>query len=637
MGIPRFFGVVMRNYFPSTLIHRIPDGINALLLDLNSVLHNVSADYFNYGDSRKNRHPNENIRRDTYLRSKPYPELERELFDQIALKILDYVKEVKPSERLCLAVDGLAPLAKLNQQRGRRLRAAMARNEGRVNQTLTPGEALFDASGAFTPGTDVMRRLNTFLRGFIQKAQNLLPPTVVYCSHLTRGEGEHKLMAYIRDKIPVNESVVVVGADADLIMLGLHVDHPFYILRGEGHKTQQRNPRYQRPPQPDNIDVKAFRQQLTQAGVGLNEFTFAMFLFGNDFLPHQPGLDDISAAFPVMWQLLQGRKFTTGPGEIIFPEWLKFVQELVPLQQNLIQAAAKKVVDYPFILAQTALTPEGTLNYADFQGLWYKRMFNSPPVSYTPEQLGIAIANSTEKYYMTLLWVYDYYKKHQSVDWNFAYPRLYTPLISELTLIPPETKTPTASVYNLNPIGQLISVIPRASRGLVPEEAQIVYELGSPIFDLYPIQIGVLIEGKTQRESYLGIPLIAPLDINRVIAVQKRIQMSRARADLYNDEAVFVIERSRGGMVAPPPQVSIPRPNPEVRVVSEKPYNNHLFTNDDNMKILSDLYGWEVTRQIFPEHRRFYPDVKQMGGILMAFPVVPVVVQRRDQPRSNLT
>lgn len=78
---------------------------------------------------------------------------------------------IKPQKLFFLAVDGVAPRAKMNQQRGRRFRSAkeaeVQEEKARQKGEVLPEEARFD-SNCITPGTPFMCRLNSALRYFIQ-------------------------------------------------------------------------------------------------------------------------------------------------------------------------------------------------------------------------------------------------------------------------------------------------------------------------------------------------------------------------------------------------------------------------------------------------------------------------------------
>lgn len=161
-----------------------------------------------------------------------------------------------------MAVDGVAPRAKMNQQRSRRFRTAKEAKEVREKAERKgeklPEEKAFDsncitpgASRGFTHalcigltriGTTFMAKLSDQLRYFVNKKitedANWRDVTVVLSGHEVPGEGEHKIMEYIRlsraqpDYDP-NVRHCLYGLDADLIMLGLLSHDPHFCLLRE--------------------------------------------------------------------------------------------------------------------------------------------------------------------------------------------------------------------------------------------------------------------------------------------------------------------------------------------------------------------------------------------------------------------
>ena len=88
-------------------------------------------------------------------------------------KYIDHVfTKIKPQKLFFLAVDGVAPRAKMNQQRARRFRtakeAADARRKALAKGEELPKEPPFD-SNCITPGTHFMVKLHEQLKYFINK------------------------------------------------------------------------------------------------------------------------------------------------------------------------------------------------------------------------------------------------------------------------------------------------------------------------------------------------------------------------------------------------------------------------------------------------------------------------------------
>jgi 5'-3' exoribonuclease 2 len=172
------------------------------------------------------------------------------------------------SMMLILLVDGVAPRAKMNQQRSRRFRAAQeARIENEKNDEFhrllvstgqaEPGSAAkmekkWDTN-VITPGTMFMHTLAKSLRYWVSYKLNTDPAwaklKVIISDASVPGEGEHKVMEFIRsqrrspDHDP-NTKHVIYGLDADLIMLGLATHEPhFRVLREDVFFQDGRAPR----------------------------------------------------------------------------------------------------------------------------------------------------------------------------------------------------------------------------------------------------------------------------------------------------------------------------------------------------------------------------------------------------------
>lgn len=108
-----------------------------------------------------------------------------------------------------MAIDGVAPRAKMNQQRSRRFRSAKDLAEATKDKLIVPtdgnisgADAADPYSGAFdsnciTPGTEFLLRISECIRYFIRKKikedplwKNL---SVIFSGPEVPGEGEHKV------------------------------------------------------------------------------------------------------------------------------------------------------------------------------------------------------------------------------------------------------------------------------------------------------------------------------------------------------------------------------------------------------------------------------------------------------------
>ena len=165
-------------------------------------------------------------------------------------------KMVQPSKVLYLAVDGVAPRAKMNQQRSRRFRSAkeaeqmaaeiVAREQFMGKEMPETDKTRFD-SNCITPGTDFMLKLSLAMQKWVDYKIKTDPfwmngAQVIVSGPDLPGEGEHKVMDFIRDSRDAYHrgedkghyqpgwTHVLYGLDADLIMLGLVTHEPNFML-----------------------------------------------------------------------------------------------------------------------------------------------------------------------------------------------------------------------------------------------------------------------------------------------------------------------------------------------------------------------------------------------------------------------
>ncbi|XP_077392557.1 5'-3' exoribonuclease 1 [Festucalex cinctus] len=313
MGVPKFYRWISERYPCLSEVvkeHQIPEFDN-LYLDMNGIIHQCS-------------HPNDE---DVHFRIS-----EEKIFADIFHYLEVLFRIIKPRKVFFMAVDGVAPRAKMNQQRGRRFRSAKEAEE-KIKKALEKGEVLptearFD-SNCITPGTDFMVRLQEQLKYFVHNklsTDKLWQNVKIYLSgHETPGEGEHKIMEFIRSETakPLhdpNTRHCLYGLDADLIMLGLTSHEPnFSLLREEvrfgGKKSQKRVT----APEETTFHLLhlslmreyinyEFTEVKSQLGSDydleqiIDDWILMSFLVGNDFIPHLPNLHINHDALPLLYK-----------------------------------------------------------------------------------------------------------------------------------------------------------------------------------------------------------------------------------------------------------------------------------------------------------------------------------------------
>ena len=136
MGIPAFFSYIIKNH--PEIIKQI--GGNNLFhnfyLDSNSIIYDCLR----------------NIEFDANKKL-----FEDKLITSVCIKINEYIKLINPINYVFIAFDGVAPVAKLEQQRTRRYKSSFER---KLIKTLGKNETDVWDKTAITPGTEFMKKLD---------------------------------------------------------------------------------------------------------------------------------------------------------------------------------------------------------------------------------------------------------------------------------------------------------------------------------------------------------------------------------------------------------------------------------------------------------------------------------------------
>ncbi|EEH23189.1 hypothetical protein PABG_05400 [Paracoccidioides brasiliensis Pb03] len=315
MGVPKFFRWMSERYPAiSQLIaeNRIPE-FDCLYLDMNGIIHNCTH------------------------RDSDSPTF-RMTEDKMFIAIFNYIEhlygKIKPKKLFFMAIDGVAPRAKMNQQRARRFRTAYdaeVAKEKAIKQGIEmPKEAAFD-SNCITPGTEFMAKLTQQLKYFINKKVSedveWQGVEIVLSGHEVPGEGEHKIMEYIRQTkaqpgYHPDVRHCLYGLDADLIMLGLLSHDPhFCLLREEvtfGRQSQKKSKELEHQnfylmhlcmvreylelefQELEEEDALQFPFDLERI---IDDFILMAFFVGNDFLPNLPNLHINEGALAWMFKI----------------------------------------------------------------------------------------------------------------------------------------------------------------------------------------------------------------------------------------------------------------------------------------------------------------------------------------------
>jgi len=157
--------------------------------------------------------------------------LEKKIIKQVIAYIELLICETKPTQTIYIAVDGVAPMAKIKHQRVRRFKSVydykIREQIAKKHNQNIPSEW---NTSAITPGTIFMDKLNRAILRWVNN--NKFDCKIIFSSCYTPGEGEHKILQYLKTLDDTNINTVIYGLDADLLFLSLvSTKDNIYLMR----------------------------------------------------------------------------------------------------------------------------------------------------------------------------------------------------------------------------------------------------------------------------------------------------------------------------------------------------------------------------------------------------------------------
>ena len=519
MGVPKFFKWLTDNY-PKTIFFEPGMYVQNLYIDANCAIHPCC-------------HPSENP-----------PKNEEEMMKRVCDYLLKLIDVVKPTDTVYIAIDGVAPVAKMVQQRMRRFKAI--KEKQMKNKILEDNNhpVLPDSwdHNAITPGTSFMYELNKRISSFFKNnSEKISAKKIILSDSSVPGEGEHKVMNYIRENNLQNEINCIYGLDADLIMLALTLNSSnAYLLR----ETQQfyKTPNSDYPFQYLNIGIlrNAFNEEFRRL-IGddvfsiencIDDFVMMCFLLGNDFLPSLPSLKINKKGLDILLDLYcdlfkTHREYLTSNeyiNKIPFQRFLEKISEreeedlLKIYNNNYVKKISVDPSDPKALLDSMQIVNDKyidkiRLGQPGYRDRFYYNYFKiSPPENDFKKSIKVISQN----YFDGLAWTLKYYKKGCS-DWNWCYQYHQAPLSSDFVKTYDKLNFSKIVVEGkpVKPFTQLMSVLPPESSHLIPSNlAENMIDNESLIIDLFPTDYQLDYMGK--RFLWECHPILTIPDVSRI-------------------------------------------------------------------------------------------------------------------------
>lgn len=568
MGIVRFHTFL--NKYEKFDFNSKLENVSSLFIDCNGIFHKGKGEVYKLARDSKGYIYSEK-ERERVAKQDPKT-LEKKHIKYIIDEIENILRKIRPTSTLILAPDGMAPVAKMQQQK-----------ERRYGNNLEEDKIFMGAS--ISPGTEFMFNLDVGLRKWLSKENDLLPKKVIYSSHLVPGEGEHKIFDFIRNRSLETSygNHVVYGADGDLFVISLfskmkniylyHEDREKYFDIGKLKRLIS-----------DDMDYKGNNNRAINTQL-VRDFCFLTFLIGNDFIHRMPNLYDTKLSMEILIECYKKNKknLTNLEHEI---EWNNFLEFLKILRDYKINDMSlyefsifssftslhnDKWVPYPEMLESRKIynlereeledvTYDPKLHTFSFDlkkfaKLWYDKQFKPQNIRLRELYPDNKYYSSKDiekmcKYYLKILqWALYYYNMGDTKINNMLfYPFNYTPLIENLINyltynLSIENHSLgknilTSNKINLTPVHQLMLILPPSNKILIP----------SPFRELYTEKLAsispekfITVDKEGIDVDFKKVKLIPPIN---AFLVNKVIEMSQEKIpEKYDTARVLIIRK----------------------------------------------------------------------------------------------
>jgi 5'-3' exonuclease len=532
MGVPGFFLWLWKKYKSKNFVFttdNIPEidkqyinNIDYFLLDMNCMIHPICFE--------------------TLAELNSINDIDK-LEKKMILNVIEYLEKmidiVKPKKGIYLAVDGVAPVAKMKQQRLRRYKSINDKklfdNIKRKHKKEIP---FFWSNSAITPGTNFMKKLTEIINNWKKNIEI----EVIFSSSDEPSEGEHKILQFIRNNKSEKYNYVVYGLDADLIflMLATNLDS-IYLMREDNQMENSK-----KTNKINFVSIRTMKyciyDSLNVTNLDINrvidDFIFICYLMGNDFLPHIPALDIYNNAIDKLLEIyiilnnegynyiidktqdnyINNDAFYEFMSKLASSEELKLIENYGEKKKNRYCQSTDpyaievfKIENMQFKVDDPIMLGCGPMK--DWRERFYNYHYNVEP-----EEIDTFAKKMVNNFYKGLKWTTMYYFD-KCPSWEYFYNYDHAPFLNDMLLIKPKFETikfmPSEQSCSLNPYEQLLIVLPKVSAYLLPEPLRkIMTNPNSSAAHLYPEEFKLDMIGK--KKYWMCTPILPNLEINLI-------------------------------------------------------------------------------------------------------------------------
>jgi 5'-3' exonuclease len=484
MGIPYYFYYLTKKY-SNIIVRELPKKINIYAIDFNGIIHPEAAKEIN----------------------------EEQLIMNLWDKINNYNDLYKP-DKLIICIDGVAPFAKIIQQRKRRY---LSFYKNIIDKTISKWD-----TNAISPGTKFMDKLDDYIN---KNNHN----KYIFSGSNEAGEGEHKIFKFLNENDNDNDidrTIIINGLDADLIILSLiSGKNNIYLMRENNDQITYVNI--------DNLKLAIIteleKKWCIENPIDLIESYCVMCsILGNDFIPHilnlnikSGGLDKLlnitEIAIRANGSLVENNKINQNTLTEIFN--LIAVNEDIEIIDLINKEMEKKPRDYTLKSQEYGIKNKDAVLFDMFNNskkwryYYYKKLFD---ININLDSTSNACIN----YIKGIYWTYNYYKQFD-LDYTWYYPYNYPPTVKDISNYLKVNKIESIKLSGtyLQPKIQLLLILPIHSIQLVDKSMQkYMTDISSGLKYLYPSEYKI----QTLFKNHLWecCPILPMINIEKIIKIK---------------------------------------------------------------------------------------------------------------------
>jgi len=540
MGVPGFFVWLMKKSDKNNnfIINNLNIICDYLLIDTNCLIHPIC---------NKIRLDNLNlINIDNDL-------LEDKMIDAIILYINKLIEYVKPNLGIYIAIDGVPPVAKMKQQRHRRYKT-IADNilfdniKKKYNREIIP----YWNTSAISPGTIFMDKLHKKIESQFIYFDKIF----IYSSCYSPGEGEHKLLKFIKNNL--DKINIIYGLDADLIFLSLASQSTnLYLLREskELNMNTINNFIY--------VDIEILKNNIYQiinitgnkTNI-INDFIFICYFLGNDFIPHIPsidiydgGIDYLVKTYKLTFEQLNHYLIDNKNININF--FKLFINYLYINEENIFRHQYMKTQKLYcnksdpyekelFKIENLLFQINDPIKLGSDNLLLGRQRYYNYYWNVNNDELEDFSKELVKNYIIGLKWITLYYFD-TCPSWHWFFPFDFSPLLYDINKYFDNCEIPL-NPFTINepllPFIQLLIILPPQSHFLLPKKlGKLITSIKTSIAYLYPTKYQQSFLYK--KKYWMAIPLLPQLDINLIIHIYNKYKYRINEDDLNRNNLIL--------------------------------------------------------------------------------------------------